>query len=66
MKARRRQLPRHLIHGRGADAAAHDGEFFVSFGQAFHIKAVAHGAGQLVNILIPNMAKKQEDLRLSR
>ena len=46
------QLAGELVHGRGADAAAHHGDLFVLAHDLRHIKAVAHGAGELEGILL--------------
>ena len=47
LDAASRQLPGELVHGGGADAAAHDGDFLILAQDVGHIKAVAHGAGEL-------------------
>ena len=47
LDAASRQLPGELVHGGGADAAAHDGDLLILAQDVGHIEAVAHGAGEL-------------------
>ena len=51
------QFPGDLIHGGGANAAAHHGDLFVCGGEGLHIKSVAHGAGNADHIAFFQLGK---------